>query len=409
MGDNLLTFGSTPEEDPTSGSAVRSRKAGEMARRLGLRGATSSARTCREELPRKGNAVKGMTESPFSQWHQRLPELHALAQPLLQSRAVQRLACVTFLGILSPRFRHVIDSPLWPQSLPDAVDDGSRFDHTLGVALLALDLARRFDFSERGQRYAVAWGLTHDIATWPLSHTSEPGFTALTEMTARNLRAGILLGSAEVPECYRLAPILRDLGLDPIALVSLFERNGTPADEELALFKQAIRSPLTPDTLEGMWRCGVVFGVPVMPPDEIVSGFLRHRGIACLDRRRMPAVIDFWMGKSTIYERFINREDVMLWESAWAVALQRCCFGISLADSLELSEDDLVGAVKRQGLPPVSRVIRYKEPQEYIINGALDALPPEPPVSELWRVLRREPDGSSSSCPTRREGKLWSR
>jgi len=27
--------------------------------------------------------------------------------------------------------------------------------------------------------------------------------------------AGILLGSAEVPERYRLAPILRDLGGDP--------------------------------------------------------------------------------------------------------------------------------------------------------------------------------------------------
>ena len=109
----------------------------------------------------------------------------------------------------------------------------------------------------------------------------------------------------------------------------------------------------------------------------------------------MSAVIEFWRGKSAIYERFINREDVILWESAWAVALQRCCHGVSLLESLELSEDELVGAVKSRGLPTVARVVRYKEPQEYIINGALDALPPEPPVSELWRVLRREPVGTS--------------
>ncbi len=396
MGDTVLSFGQTPEDDPTGGSVDRGREAAEkMARRLGLLGATCSARTCREELPRRGNAVKGLTENPFSQWHQRLPELHALARPLLQSWAVQRLASVTFLGILSPRFRDVIDSPLWPETSSDVVEDGSRYDHTLGVALVALDIARRFDFSKRGQRYAVAWGLTHDIATWPLSHTSEPALSAITGVSARNLRTGILLGSAEVPNRYRLAPILWDLDIDPAALVSLFDRSGTAADEELALFKQVVRSPLTPDSLEGMWRCGLVFGMPVVSPDEVVSAFLRHRGIAYLDRRRMPTVLDFWRGKSTIYERFINREDVILWESAWSTALQRCCTGVSLDESLELNEDELVNAVKRQGLPSVSRVIRYKEPQEYIINGALDALPSEPPVSELWRVLRREPVGTS--------------
>lgn len=339
--------------------------------------------------------MKGLTESPFSPWHQRLLGLHALARPLLDSRAVQRLAGVTFLGILSPCFRDVIDSPLWPSASSDAVEDGSRFDHTLGVALVALDIARRFDFSERGQRYAVAWGLTHDIATWSLSHTSEPAFSAITGMSARNLRAGILLGRPEVPDRYRLAPVLRDLDIDPAALTSLFDRNAIAADEELALLKQVVRSPLTPDTLEGMWRCGLVFGVPVLHPDEVVSAFVRHRGIACLDRRRVPAVLAFWQGKSTIYERFINREDVTLWESAWSAALQRCFSGVPLSDSLELSEDELVGAVKRQGLPSVSRVFRHKEPQEYIINGALDALPPQPPVSELWRVLRREPVGTT--------------
>jgi HD superfamily phosphohydrolase len=301
---------------------------------------------------------------------------------------------VTFLGILSPRFRDVIDSPLW-SAAKEVIEDGSRYDHTLGVALVALDLARRFDFSERGQRYAVAWGLTHDIATWPLSHTSEPVFTTVTGMSANTLRAEILLGSDEVPERYHLAPILRDLDLDPVALVSLFDRIPAPADEELALFKQVVRSPLTPDTLEGMWRCGVVFGVPITHPREVVSTLHRHRGMACLDRRSLSVVLDFWRGKSTIYERFINCEDVIHWESAWSAALQRCYFDVTLAESLELSEDELVTAVKQMGLPTVSRIIRYKEPQEYIMNDALDALPPEPPVSELWRLLRREPVGTS--------------
>jgi hypothetical protein len=83
----------------------------------------------------------------------------------------------------------------------------------------------------------------------------------------------------------------------------------------------------------------------------------------------MPPVIDFWQAKSTIYERFINRQDVVLWESAWTFALQRCCSSVLLSDSLELSEDELVSAVKRQGLPAVSRVVR-EEVKEKKTGGA---------------------------------------
>jgi hypothetical protein len=397
MGDSLLSFGSTPEaDDADAGMAIENpAAAGKAAQRRFLHCAAFPAWDRRGEWPRRGSAVNGSYESPLSQWRRRLPELDALARPLLQSHAVQRLAGVTFLGILSPRFRGAVDSPLWPAAKREAVEDGSRYDHTLGVALIALDLARKFDFSERGQRYAAAWGLTHDIATWPLSHTSEPAFSALTGVPARRLRAAMLLGSHEAPERCRLAQVIRDLDVDPSTLASLFDQSGFPADEELAVFKQVVSSPLTPDTLEGMWRCGAVFGVPVLHPDKVVAALLRHRGTAYVDGRRVPTVLDFWQSKSEVYNRFINREDVVFWESAWTLALQRLCSGVSLADSLELNEDELVGAVKRMRLPTAPHVIRYKEPQEYIINGALDALPPEPPVSELWRVLRREPVGTS--------------
>lgn len=348
-----------------------------------------------KELPGRRTSVKGITDSPFSLWHQRLPELQALVRPLLESRALQRIAAVTFLGILSPRFRDHLDSPLWTGMDREPIDDGSRYDHTLGVALIALDLARKFGFSERGQRYAVAWGLTHDIATWPLSHTSEPAFAGITGISARALRTAIIMGREPVTEHYHLAPVLGDLDINPAILASLFERSSAPADEELATFKEVVHSPLTPDTLEGIWRCGIVFGVPVAHPQEIAAALFRQRQIACLDGAQLPNILDFWRSKADIYHRFINREDVIFWESAWTLALQRCFTGVSLAASLELTEEELVSAVKQLGLPTPSQVVRYKEPQEYIINGALDALPPKPPVSELWRVLRREPVGTS--------------
>jgi hypothetical protein len=114
-----------------------------------------------------------------------------------------------------------------------------------------------------------------------------------------------------------------------------------------------------------------------------------------LDVRRFPSVLEFWKSKADVYHRFINRDDVVLWESAWTMALQRCCAGLSLSDFLEVCEGELIGTVTRLGVPTASHIIRYKEPQEYLINGTLDALPAEPSVGDLWRVLRREPVGSS--------------
>jgi HD superfamily phosphohydrolase len=119
-----------------------------------------------------------------ARWQARLAELEALAGPLLRSPAVQRLRTVTLLGILSPQLRRLSGCPLWQNDSFAGVDDGSRFDHTIGVAAIALDTARRFGLSPSGQRYAVAWGLTHDLATWPLAHTSEPAFAAILGVTS---------------------------------------------------------------------------------------------------------------------------------------------------------------------------------------------------------------------------------
>jgi hypothetical protein len=105
----------------------------------------------------------------------------------------------------------------------------------------------------------------------------------------------------------------------------------------LALFKQVVRSPLTPDTLEGIWRCGVVFEVPVTLPADVVAAFVRQRRTVCVEGKRMPAILEFWRSKSDIYQRFINREDVITWESAWALALEQCCTGMSLAKDTALN------------------------------------------------------------------------
>lgn len=338
-----------------------------------------------------------MTEannSLLNQWAARRSELEGLVAPLLNSPAVQRLRHVTFLGILSPRFRGAVPSPLWPQTAPISEQDGTRLDHSIGVALTALDVARRLELSRRGERLAVAWGLTHDLATWPLSHTSEPAFASTTGRSSRDLCMSMILGRDDAPPRYRVHAELQELGIAPEELVGLIDREAGPLDEDANLLWQLIHSPLTPDSLEGIWRCGVVLGVPVPSPHEVARGFSRHGGFARYSAACLPHIFDFWEGKRGVYTRFINRRDVVLWESAWSIAIQRAFASVSLAESLDIPESKLIETVQRHGLPAITAVSRYKEPLNYYVRGGFDTPSTNPRLSDLWQVLRREPLGS---------------
>jgi hypothetical protein len=334
--------------------------------------------------------VSTMTEI-LTRWQGRTADLEPLAEPLLRSQAVQRLCGVTFLGLLSPRYRNLPGYPFRFDPAHAVADDGSRLDHSIGVALTALGVALGLGLSVRGQHYAVAWGLTHDIATWPLAHTSEPAFSAITGWTARRLREAILFGEGEVPSRYRLDRVLRESGVEPAVLIGLFAREAPTGDEELSLLHQVIHSPLTPDTLEGVWRSGVVFGVSVPDPGDMQSALCRHDGLACLDHNSGGLVLEFWSRKAEVYRRFINREDVVRWESGWSVALRREFAGLSLARSMDITEEELLQDILRAGAPPSAETVRYKEPQDYSVTGSIQSLPPRSSVTELWQVLQREP------------------
>lgn len=324
----------------------------------------------------------------------RLAELEPIAKPLLDSPAFRRLGGITFLGILSPRFARQFPSPLWGRN-GSAPADGTRLDHSLGVALIALDLARRLRLSAAGVRYAVAWALTHDIGTWPLSHTGEAAFRSITRTTSQEVRQAMVLGSEKVPQPYRLDQILRQMDVKPEVLVCQFQKK-SPPEPDLALLTQVAHSPITPDALEGAWRAGTVFGVAVPSPADILPCFVRIGGNVCLDRQHFGIVTDFWRKKAETYHRFINRPEVIFWESAWTLAIKRECVDWTLAESLDATEDSLVSRIRAVGLPTSSHVIRYKKPQEYLVSRNIETLRADPPVAELWRVLERKPMEVSS-------------
>src|SRR5207249_11669316 len=124
-----------------------------------------------------------------------------------------------------------------------------------------------------------------------------------------------------------------------------------------------------------LWRIGSDFGIPVPAPEEVQLAVVRRDRVACLDRGYLAVLREFWQRKAEVYRRFINREDVVLWESAWSLGLRRAFAGLSLARSLDMPEAELIETVLRSGLPSPQGPVRYKAPQEYQANGQLQALP----------------------------------
>ena len=307
-------------------------------------------------------------------WNNQCPALPPWANAILESNAFRRLEEITFLGILSPRY-----APSSKVDRPDFMDDGTRADHSIGVAAIALDFAHDFGFPEEDQRYAVAWGLTHDIATWPLSHTSEPAFEDILQRPSRDIRRDILLNK-KIPNIYSLKGPLKRCGIDLHLLLQLFDREESPQQGNLALLWRLIHSPITPDTLEGMHRAGRVFGVAVPSPKEIRKAVWKEGEQICFDAQPCSPIARFWEAKGLIYNDFINRPDVVYQESATArkiyVNLRRRRIS-AVGHCLKLSEQDVLQIPEDPQLPldfPLE-VFRYKPPQDYQVD------------QERWRQL----------------------
>src|SRR5579872_1654942 len=94
----------------------------------------------KSELPALRTKLASAKEEHIS-WVSMMREVEPLAGPLLECPAFQRLRSVTFLGVLSPRFHLIVDSPLFRErGREKLVDDGSRYLHSLHAAHIFLQI-----------------------------------------------------------------------------------------------------------------------------------------------------------------------------------------------------------------------------------------------------------------------------
>ncbi|MDE0378632.1 MAG: HD domain-containing protein [Rhodospirillales bacterium] len=298
-----------------------------------------------------------------------------IAEPLIQSKPFRRLYNVTFLGILSPRFSRLPDHPLSSKkqsSTQPIKDDESRAHHSLGVAKIVLRFCELFSLTEQTRKYAAAWALLHDIATWPLSHTSEAAFSSITGLSHKALRRKMVIGDASLSKEYWLENAIREMGVNPNVVVVLFDKNDKPNDSRLDLLHSFIHSAITPDTLEGICRSRRALGIDVSSPNDVLASFERDLLDTMIVREHSKPVLKFMREKKEVYEKYINSQSAIKYESRWMDAIKILYESISLTESLELMEDEVVEKVCQSGLPEFRAIGRYKAPQRYVIDRTLN-------------------------------------
>lgn len=285
---------------------------------------------------------------------------------ILNSYVFRRLDKIAFLGILSPKYKDYTLTHLFKKTT--IKDEGSRLDHSIGVALFIVKLCKKLDLNENVLKYATCWALLHDIATWPLSHTGEAAFSKMFKISSNELRKSMIMGTSRLPKKYSISTELKRMGVKPEVLLLLFEKVNKIEDADLNKIWQLIHSPITPDTLEGMWRSGKVFNVRIPSPSVFENKIHVNLFEPFLLKNDSTVFLDFWKKKAKLYDNYINHKRTLKIESIWTNSIKDYYKNIDLSESLELSEKTIITAVLRKGLNQDNSLNKYKEPLVYFVK-----------------------------------------
>lgn len=295
-------------------------------------------------------------------------ELSWLALPLLRAEAFCRLQSISFLGLLSPRYASLRGFP----PVVGQTSDGTRADHSIGVAQIVLNMADRLMFSDQTKRYAAAWALTHDLATWPLSHTGDAAFERVTDVHYRVLRIAMIEGAQWLPRALTIFSELKDMKVDHGILITLLGDHPVGLDGELKSLWNIIHSPMTPDSIEGMTRSGNVYGIRMPTPNALIDALYKDVfSDIVVSRTKSMEILRFWRLKSQIYDKHINHYATIEFESAWTKAIEEAYASHAIVDTLKLSEKQILDRIQTRGNPKFKAIRRYKPPLRYRTSNEL--------------------------------------
>ncbi|RCV63629.1 HD superfamily phosphohydrolase [Methanophagales archaeon] len=213
-------------------------------------------------------------------------------QSIITTPEFQRLKGISFLGTID-----VFD-------LFGTKYKFSRFDHSIGVALIAKKIAEFLNLDQNRTKTLIVASLLHDIGHPPLSHCLESIFSEHVRYACnghhtqtRRLIVGSLQYKSNVVNLHK---VLKKHSVN-IAEISLL-LSGRCGDKVL---NTLMDNPFNPDTIDGINRAAWSFGEKAVATEDILKSFSILNGEVVLNLNYRDSLDAFWSLKNRIYNLYI--------------------------------------------------------------------------------------------------------
>ena len=249
----------------------------------------------------------------------------SLFRELIAHRRFQRLKDIRFLG--------AIDYAVTANGRPLHTRQ-TRFDHSIGVGLLAQWFADEAGYADSERFLLVSAALLHDIGHGPLSHSLEPVFSEKFGIDHHRATVALIRG-LNGEKSDSIASVLQAHTVDPEAVIdALSNPDGEHAPRLLGKFNL--------DTLDAIPRSSSYISKQLLnSPPKLVMKAAHFGGPS-----RQDTLDQFWKQKDFVYQYLINA----------AVGVQ---FDLNAQDYLRKHIDAFSGAhffaseVELRGLHPL--------------------------------------------------------
>ncbi len=214
---------------------------------------------------------------------------------IISSPEFQRLKGISFLGTID-----IFD-------LFDTKYKFSRYDHSIGVAVLAKKIAEKLSLDKKRTKTLIITYLLHDIGHPPLSHCLEPIFIKHLRYACNGHHTQtrrLIVGSLRYHYHSRfnlifLHKLLKKHSINISEVSSLLGGEGDP------ILKSLIENPFNPDTIDGINRAALTFGEKPVAAEDILKSFSLVNNEVVLDLNYKNILDAFWSLKSRIYSLYI--------------------------------------------------------------------------------------------------------
>jgi hypothetical protein len=212
---------------------------------------------------------------------------HSLYRSIIESSAFKRLEDIRFLGAIDYTFK--------PNQYKKR---HTRYEHSLGVAELALAYAKNFHLNQQTTDHIVVAALLHDIGHAPLSHSVENVFYERFNLNHHLATIKIIKGDVKIGR--GLSNTLSEYKMDVDRIIALIDGN------ENSLAGKAFSNPINIDTIDGIIRSSSYYSTPKLSTMAVLNALSDSSANA-------TKILDsFWELKHKVYKNFIHSQKNLL-------------------------------------------------------------------------------------------------